>query len=67
MIRKKERQEVNKARIDLIHWIRDNKGEALRYCNKTQLCDKVNGLFMPLITKNGAMPNPPFPTKTEKE
>ena len=66
-MRKEDRQKVNKARIDLLHWIRDNKGEALRYCNKTQLCDRINSFFMPLVIVKGSMPNPPFPTKTEKE
>lgn len=63
---KEDRQKINEVRIDLLNWVRDNKGEALRYCNKIQLSDRINSAFMPFILVNDSMPNPPFPKSVEK-
>lgn len=64
---KEDRQKINKTRLDLLHWVRDNKGESLRYCNKIQLSDRINNAFMPLIIVKGSMPNPPFSKDAKKE
>ena len=65
-MRKEDRQKINKARLDLLDWIRDSKGEAIKYCVKSVLCDKVNKLFMPLIICKGSIPNPPFPKEVKE-
>ena len=63
-MRKEDRQKINKVRFDLLKWVQNNKGEVLKYCIKSQLCDKINEAFMPLIVVKGSMPNPPFPKQS---
>lgn len=63
---KKERQKLNKARIDLLDWVRDNKHQSLKYANKTALCDKINALFIPLIeTPSSTLPSATFLSEKE--
>ena len=46
---KQDKTRINEARLELIYWVRENKGQSLKYANKTQLCDRINRAFMPLI------------------
>ena len=46
---KKDVENINNARLELLEWVRQNKNQTLKYANKTALYDKINSVLMPLL------------------